>query len=609
MHWRTLWICVVLSNIALQAIPPKNWERPTPTASSATIKRANQALNDQFTLQGVIGSPIESDSQKYNWDANGPKNDKEWAWFLNRHRYFEDLYVAYNETADARYAEKIFQILEDWIAQNKMPPSGMSFSSAWRPLEAARRILESWDIVYLKLWDDPLFPEALKPQFLEALENHGDYLQNHHALYGNHLITEMLALLKLSLLMPEAENSSAWENYALTTLDKEYTKQVYPEGAHKELSSHYQRVVALNFQSLLKLLEQSDKQNLTAVWKPKVEELWRYFAAIQKPSGFAPINNDSDRENVRALLSQNGYEHFQSPETTTYFPNAGQVIFRANNPSNPPLWAFFDIGPRGSDHQHEDFLHLSLSYGEFDLLTDNGRYTYQPGPWRDYFKGPRSHNILLIDGKASRPKPNVATVPLPGSGYLEQDGITAAWGTAEFKNTFGSEIAYWQRITLLLPNCGILILDQIITFQHRNIQGFWHSSPENKISLHDSKISFQKGEQLFDLTSLNTAENTIHYIVEEGSTDPEIQGWHSYDFNQKQPAPTLAYSTQVNRPTTFAWLFSPSEENGSLISISENAKTLEINYQSNQRSYYLNIVLPDSRRSLTINDFQETVIE
>jgi hypothetical protein len=322
------------------AEPPSNRERPTPPLNTGIQASADAALLDQFELQGIQASPARADGS-YDWDYRGPKDDKEWAWFLNRQRYFEDLYVAYTQTGETRYVDKIFSILTDWISQNKTPPSGMSFSSAWRPLEAARRVLESWDLIYLKLWDDPRFPPALKSEFIEAFENHGDYLMDHHALYGNHLITEMLALLKLSLLLPEANNSEQWQEYALKQLDQEYHKQFYPEGAHKELSSHYQRVVVLNYQLLLTLLEMAGKEAQLKIWKPRVESMWAYFNAIQKPNGLAPLNNDSDVEDISKLLKQNQRIDWMPPNASSYFPNAGQVIFRSPNTSTDELWAFF----------------------------------------------------------------------------------------------------------------------------------------------------------------------------------------------------------------------------------------------------------------------------
>ena len=224
-----LWIAAGLTVAhSLSAASSALIERALPRLNAARQQTAHHALQDTYTLQGVTGSPLKPNGTGYDWDHRGPNDDKEWAWFLNRHRYFEELYLAYCDSGEARYANKIYAILEDWLNAHQHPPRHMSFSSAWRPLEAARRVLESWDIVYLKLWHEPTFPAHLRTPFRDSLEAHGDYLQRHHALYGNHLITEMIALVKVAVLCFDAANSKAWMRYALNKLDEEYDKQVLP---------------------------------------------------------------------------------------------------------------------------------------------------------------------------------------------------------------------------------------------------------------------------------------------------------------------------------------------------------------------------------------------
>ena len=191
-------------------------------------------------------------------------------------------------------------------------------------------------------------------------------------------------------------------------------------------------------QKLLALLQATERTELLNDWTPRVDALWSYFAGISKPNGTAPLNNDSDRESVDHRLHANGHADLANPAESKYYPNAGQVVLRSAQPQLDPMWAFFDIGPRGTDHQHEDHLHLSLSYGDSDVLVDHGRYTYKPGRWRDYFQGPTGHNILTVDGCASQPMPNAASAPLRGCGFLQNGGIAAAWGENSFRNQTGT---------------------------------------------------------------------------------------------------------------------------------------------------------------------------
>lgn len=598
MNWRSLYIIgfSICFGGWLQAGTELN--RELPQFTNTRLKVADAALADTFIFQGVRGSPRIKHSSNYDWQHGGPKDDKEWAWFLNRHRYFEELYLAYSATGDSRFAQKLFAILEDWLDRYASPPKRISFSTAWRPLEAARRILESWDLVYVKLWQDPHFPEALKPKFLCALDSHGDYLQSHHAWHGNHLITEMLALLKLALLRPEAINSQSWKRYALEKLKQEYEAQFYPEGAHKELSAHYQRVVLLNYQLLINLLESAQAEHLLLEWRPRVDRMWDYFTAIQKPSGFAPLNNDADLENIAQLARQHRRAQKPPPPASSYFQQAGHVILRQADGEQAPLWAFFDIGPRGTDHQHEDFLHLSLSLGRSDILVDNGRYTYQPGPWRDYFKSADSHNILLVDGRSSDRQPNTAGGPLPGCGYHSGDSIEAAWGSARFSNISGGTTARWQRYTLKLPGRSLLVLDQLITFEPRNIEGFWHGSPSSDWHISGPhNVQIVQKRNAMQLNHRNSAPNHTEITLIKGQIEPSVQGWHSPRFNNKQASPCLKYSTTIDRPTVMAWLFTPKDEGSRIDSIEQINQQINISITLGGESSKITISLPSSKQA------------
>ena len=602
MNWRSLYIIgfSICFGGWLQAGTELN--RELPQFTNTRLEVADAALADTFIFQGVRGSPRIKHSSKYDWQHGGPKDDKEWAWFLNRHRYFEELYLAYSATGDSRYAQKLFAILEDWLDRYASPPKRISFSTAWRPLEAARRILESWDLVYVKLWQNPHFPEALKPKFLRALDSHGDYLQSHHAWHGNHLITEMLALLKLALLRPEATNSQTWKRYALDKLEQEYAAQFYQAGAHKELSAHYQRVVLLNYQLLITLLKSAQEKDLLEHSNPRVDRMWDYFAAIQKPNGFAPLNNDSDLENIRHLTQIHRGAPAPLPTTFSYFKQAGHVIFRQLSENSHPLWAFFDIGPGGIDHQHEDHLHLSLSYGDFDVVVDNGRYTYKPGPWRDYFQGPRGHNVLMVDGQASDPKPNEAEGPLDGSGYIQAKDFEAAWGESSFRGSMGAPQANWQRVVVRLPEGVLMVLDHLITFSPKKIDGFWHGSPGTVWTLNNQTVQINTAERTATLSFATSREVPLQAKLSIGQEQPSIAGWHSKRFNVKTPSYAMHYSTTITAPTMLAWLFSNSSKAIQIEAFSQHGENFDICYRTaNKSSYRLTGKLPIAKQSTTMN--------
>lgn len=526
----------------------------------ADLAQADAALADTFTLQGVTAIQPRRADGGYDWDWRGPRDDPEWSWFFNRHEAFIAAGRAWQATGDCRYIEWIFSTLDDWIVTHPAP-GRMTFSAAWRPLEAARRILGPWTTVYENLRDDPAFTAERRERFLSSVRAHGEQLRHHHALFGNHLITEMLALAQLCLVFPETDDTDEWLSYALGRLAREYDAQVYPDGAYKELATHYQRVVAVNYQDLLDLLVKAGRLEEARDWRERSERLWNYLRLVQKPAGTAPVNNDSDQENIAGLLGAYAPRLAgEPPRETVALPYAGQIIFRDGGATATPQWAFFDRGPHGSAHQHEDRLHFSLSIGDADFLVDNGRYTYVPGPWRDYFAGPGGHNVVTIDGHGGEPGPKTtdATEPPPTTLALGERW-DSAFGDSRFALDGNPRAADWRRIVVNLRGDGWLVIDRIVAFGQRNVETLWHWHPDCAVTADgDARLLVQNGGRILRVALASTATAADLRQV-RGSEEP-VQGWHSVRFNQRVAATCTTARQTPQGPLLNVWFFSPGAQ-------------------------------------------------
>ncbi len=533
---------------------------PASARPPGDVATADAALADTFTLQGVTATQPRRADGGYDWDWRGPRDDPEWSWFFNRHEAFIDAQRAWRVTGDRRYVEWIFSTLDDWIITHPSP-GRMSFSAAWRPLEAARRILGPWTVVYENLRDDPAFTAERRERFLASLHAHGEQLRHHHALFGNHLITEMLALAQLCLVFPENENTNEWLAYALGRLAREYDAQVYPDGSYKELATHYQRVVAVNYQNLLDLLVKAGRRDEARDWRERSEHLWSYLRLVQKPDGTAPVNNDSDQENVAALLGAYAPRFAgEPPRETVALPYAGQIVFRDGGAMATAHWALFDRGPYGTAHQHEDRLHFSLSIGAADFLVDNGRYTYVPGPWRDYFAGPTGHNVVMIDGHGGEtgPKATDATEP-PSTTLALGERWESAFGDSRFALDGNPRAADWRRIVVNLRGDGWLVIDRVVAFGPRTVETLWHWHPDCAVTPDgDTRLLVQNGGQSLLVALASTA--TIADLRQvRGSEDP-VQGWHSVRFNQRVAATCTMARQMTGGPLLNVWFFSPGAQ-------------------------------------------------
>jgi hypothetical protein len=560
--------------------PVRTWLVATlPPWNADTRREADDALVGAFTLQGVKGTVPRHADGGFDWSWRGPNNDPEFAWFLNRQHYIPALFVAWRETKDTRYRTALNDQLRDWLKQNPRPRF-YSFSSSWRALEVARRAVEAW----LPVLFAPESAAALDPDVDQALRasiaDHAAALRNDHSFSGNHLITEMTGLAALALAFPDNKDAPSWLDYALAQSQAELAREIYPDGAEKELSNLYQQVALLEFQKLADLLNVAGRTTDAAKFRPALENAWNYYANTLDPSGHGPLNNDSSVEDDASLI-QKMAAVYERPDwlyvatqgrtgaapaglPSEYFPYAGLAVMRSGWDANAQ-WAYFEMGPRGTDHQHADRLHLSIGGAGREFLVDDGRYNYQPGPWRDYFTGPLGHNVFLLDGHGTIPPPDSVSSPANVRHEITKD-YDLFEATAPFAGDAlrGQGPAYETRSVLYVRNNYWVVVDRVLCAGPHTLAALWHFSPDC-IVRRDGNLVYtdNPGKPNLGLLAVNPPSAGWSIDLIKGREAPNIQGWYSPSFNECVPATCASFNTSIRSPSTMIWLIwiAPSGQN------------------------------------------------
>ncbi len=551
--------------------PVRAWLVATlPPWTADTRREADDALAGIFTLQGVKGTMPRHPDGGFDWTWRGPNDDPEFAWFLNRQHHIPALFVAWRETKDAKYRTVLNDQLRDWLKHNPRP-SYYSFSSSWRALEVARRAVEAW----LPVLFAPESAVALDPDVYQAMRiditDHAIALRNDHSFSGNHLITEMTGLAAIALAFPDNKDSSSWFDYALAQSQAELAREIYSDGAEKELSNLYQQVALLEFQKLADLLKVAGRAVDAAKFRPALENAWNYYAHTLDPVGHGPLNNDSSVENDAALV-QKMAEIYQRPDwlyiatqgkagttphgsPTEFSPYAGLAVMRSGWDANAQ-WAYFEMGPRGTDHQHADRLHLSIGGSGREFLVDDGRYNYQPGPWRDYFTGPSGHNVLLLDGHGTLPPPDSVTQPANTRHEITRD-YDLFESTAPFAGDAlrGQGPAYETRAVLYQHDNFWVVVDRVLCAGPHALTALWHFHPDCIVK-RDGNLVYtdNPGQANLGLLAVNLPLAGWSIDLIKGREDPAIQGWYSSSFNERVPAPCASFNTTIQGPSTIIWL-------------------------------------------------------
>ncbi|HNX55830.1 MAG TPA: alginate lyase family protein [Prolixibacteraceae bacterium] len=547
-----------------QNLPEESWK---------TTSEADSILRDVYTFQNVSGKVPRLNNGHLTWAHNGPENDIEWAWALNRHYPTRDLIDAYMQSGNIKYAKYIDEFTKDWIICSWPYPAVKSTTAMWRGLEVSFRV-KTWARIFYDLWNTNQISPATKLLILSSLPDHAHYARNYHA-QGNWLTMEISGLATVASSWPEFKESKAWMDYAISTMTASLEEQVYPDGVQTELTSSYHYVALSNFKLFADICKKSNV-SLPEYYTKTLEAMYNYLALTVRPDGNGLLNNDADqvynRETILKssteyqrsdwqYIADNGKSGLKPDNGPSYvFPYAGQLISRSDFGTDAQ-YSFFDMGPWGTGHQHNDKLHLSVfAYGR-DLLVDGGRFAYRgevADKFRKYATGSASHNVILVDGRGQAAGIPKTDAPLNESTY----SITSEYdyGSGTFDKFSGVEGQFSHTRSMIYVRGKFwVVADHLTTDRPRQIETLWHWHPLNKVKLNMQSGVVSTSNEKGNLQIIPVSIPELKLTVVKGQEKPEIQGWYSKEYNTYEPNTTSIYSSHLKSDDTFVWILWPSE--------------------------------------------------
>jgi hypothetical protein len=486
-------------------------------------------------------------------------------------------------TGDVRYAKRIDQDLRDWLiaADGSANPEGFGPGR----LEAALR-MPVWTKVFYALQHDECFQPATRLLLLASLPAHAEYLQRSLVSNHNFATMQMRGLGILGLAFPQFKNSDKWYQFAIKQLTEELTLQVYPDGVQKELTAGYHRVALKNFEQLAEH-SQAAEQALPASYVSYLERMYNYLAYVMAPDGTIPVNNDSEANNVKSNLLQAAKDYNRpdwqwiatngqtgkQPDAppSRFFAWPGQLISRSGW-DEQAQWSFFDAGVYGTNHQHNDKLHLSIRAHNKHLLVDSGRFAYQ-GSIAEKFRAPyarhsRGHNVILVDGLGQDAYTPEADAPhlfcrisdrfdfaigTFAEGFTpEHTSPSRPWHSLNKTEKQASQNAKHSRATLYLRGLGWIVLDRMTAKGNHTITPLWHFHPDCTVDKNkDVLATNNKTPGNLRLAPIGNQDWTVD--LAKGQETPELQGWYSPNYGKVEPATCAVYNTTITDHAAFGW--------------------------------------------------------
>jgi hypothetical protein len=536
-------------------------------------------------------------------DYRNPRlvGDIRYLWEPNRHLHVVTLAQAYALSGDTRYFGVIRQHLESWFASCPYR-MGPNWSSA---LEVAIRLI-NWSVAWQLLGgvSSALFADRegarFRRQWLEAVCQHSRFVHGHFSLYSsanNHLIGEAAGLFIAALTWPYWPHARAWLAQAKAILEREALMQNAPDGVNREQAVSYQQFV-LDLLLLPLLAGRANGKKFSAAFESRIEAMIEYFASIMDAGGNIPMFGDSDDSLVVRLAQGAEFCRYRSLLATAAilfrrgdfkakagglddktrwllgdsadsafrqidgagaqlpirraFPIGGYYVLGCDFETENEIRLVADAGPLGyqaiAAHGHADALAFTLSVGGKEFFIDPGTYTFHtPGAWRQHFRGTAAHNTVRVDGvDQSQSGGKFMWLRKASAGCslwrpsAERD-IFEGWHDGYMR--LADPVMHRRRITLDKLARRIVIEDILQMAGVHEIELYFHCSEQCRVNPVPGgyRISHADITLFLKLPQAKGAASDVHC----GSNAP-ILGWVSTRFDEKRPAPTIAWRLRIS---------------------------------------------------------------
>lgn len=382
-------------------------------------------------------------------------------------------------------------------------------------------------------------PHRVWSELVQFVREHAELIRKRlsiHSSAGNHTIAEATALVYAGSLFPEMPESQVWRSVGLSLLEQEAPRQILPDGAGAEQAFWYQRFISDLYGLVVTLLTHRDG-SVSTIIEDAFHRSRVFLDALGAKEDLLPSIGDADGGYALSPFLNFSTAPEIHPTGLACFETSGYSVIRSAPMNQQRL--IFDHGPLGLApcfaHGHADALSIMFRVGTQDILVDPGTYTYTGDrAWRNYFRGTRAHNTVVVDQMdqavqetafmwaqpfqthvtfKEKDHNGVVTILAYHNGYMKRAGVT-----------------HWRAVLYLSPDSW-LVWDRLTGKGVHQLELNWQLGIEPSIQAGIYALSFE-GNSI--CLAVEGGTNTLH----RGEIEP-IGGWLSRSYGWKEPITTL----------------------------------------------------------------------
>ena len=543
-HAASLLIIAVISTIAswgsAAAVGQVSDEWTPPTlrdgcrVSGDAVAKADLLLRNRYQLGAEPYVTLPADP---TWGED-PFRDYNWLFNYHTLRFVLSLEQAWAQTGSSEYLDRAMFLLRDWYIDNPRsnPPSPFSWNdhaTAWRAMVLACTA----EIVAPPTW------------LRAALDLHGATLasSSFYVRHGNHALNQAIGLLDVGAV----RNRSDWKALAADRINTLVVESVTSSGVSIEQSIEYTYYNYARY-SYARIRLRATGQPISSAFA-RVDRMPTFLGWASLPNGQYELIGDTQAHPVPAIRGTlaefvaTAGSSGPKPLSTTRIYGAGYAFGRTgwgeNRPFEDEIAFSLKFGPPVRFHGHVDGGSLNVYGFGRRLIVGSGTYSYNPGPFRDYFVGRRSQNTVDVSG--------ARYVRSGATSFLFQSRTPSAFAVSVRVRRY--EAISDTRTVAFSRRLGYLVVDDRLSAStsHTYTQ-MWHLFPGASIAKSERIVRTTSTGGSVVIRQLALAP-TISVV--RGSTNP-IKGWRTLHYNSKVTAPAVL-AKRTGRSARFLTLIVP----------------------------------------------------
>ncbi|RQO69809.1 heparinase [Pedobacter sp. KBW06] len=465
--------------------------------------------------------------------------------FLHRTNWWQQMGLAYWSTGDEKYAKEwVFQV-RDWIKSNQPGAYPDDKEFAWKAFVVSFR-LNNWSGYFNMFLQSPNFTPTFLMEFLNSYQQQATYVKANYTDIGNHLLFEALHMMYAGATFPELKASGEWRKSGIEVLNKEITKQVYPDGMQYELSTSYHIGTINIFRNALEIAQLANLESeFPASYRELIGKMVLAVTNFSFPDYTFPLYGNSFLTNKNTMLKNysNWSKTFPQNKVIEYFandakkgtippylskslPDAGFYTFRNGWDQNATVMVL-KASPPAFFHAHPDNGTFELWVKGRNFSPDAGSYVYnddaKTNNKKDWYRSTKAHQTLTMDNKNM-----LITKAVPEKWETGKDLDLLSYSNPSYENL------RHQRSVLFIDKSYFVIIDRAI--------GTATGNPAIHYALkEDSKPVFDYKQNRIN-TRYPDGNNLLIQLLDQ---DPvllkEEQSFVSYQYQQEIARPAFVF--------------------------------------------------------------------